>query len=301
MPLQGFDLHRALRNIDHESDIDSDSSSGSDSDLSRRSQGAKVNSPVRNKKRKAKSPPVMSFKYVEPSKFRRYLENGRNPILTSDDEVMNDSSCDALSSEDGKNATAVNRDHRRSDNDNLSCISGDENDEFEMVVGKNVQINNTAKQEDFCFFCEHMHQKDIIDTEPIQKLCRAFSDNYGNTDNVKFAKLIHNLYKELIYTPHQHTTTPIPMWRTKTILAHIEDHTEEPKNYIIESLKKYKNLGKTLNKMVFSVDENSGTPMVNIKTIKAMIDVDKIMCSLYAQKIPMMNFCSQKNSTKKPQ
>ncbi len=299
MPLQGDALRRALRQLENGNESESESVSDSDSDSPEGSQETNVNAnpPTRKRitKRKAKSPPETSFKYVEPLKIRRYLENGRNPILTSDDDIIDDSSCDALSSEGGKNVITVNRDLRGRNYESLSCISGEENDELEGILRK----NNNAKQEDFCFFCENMYQKDVIDTEPIQKLCRAFED-HGHMDNFKLAKLIHNLYKELIYIPHQHTTTPIPMWRTKTILAHIEEHTEEPKNYVVESIKKYKNLGKTLNKMVFQIDEISGVPLANTKIIKTQIDIDKMICQLYAQKLPTMNFFSHKISTKTP-
>ncbi len=301
MALQGAYIHRILRQLEHGSGSESESDSDSGSNSSERSQGTNVKANIpplrKTTKRKAKSPPSpTSVKYVETSKFRRYLENGGNPMLTSDDEIIDDSSCDALSSEDGNNVPAVNRDRRGVNYESSSCISGEEEgDELEAVLGK----NNGAKQKKFCFFCEYVHLKDVIDTEPIQKLCRAYRDNYGRIENVQLAKLMHHLYKDEIYTPHQNTTTPIPMWRTKTIKAHMEDHTEEPENYVKETITKYKDINKNLNKIVFQIDE-TGHPTANLKLIKTQVDVDKMICQLYAQKLPTMNFGFQKNSTKVP-
>ena len=183
-----------------------------------------------------------------------------------------------------------------------------------------------------CFGCWYdgmAEEEGESDPTNMNTLVKIFWDNYGNIANVALARMCHTFFKEQIYGPMREAGHDIEMWRTWQIKLHFEKHVLDPRIYIGETLKKYKNLASVLeNRCVnevevgagsgestssrsdsdvdpldFDVDGASGrrgTPsrqktvqVLNLDVIKLMLDVHKRMLDLYNKKTDLMNFNSK--------
>ena len=250
----------------------------------------------KGQKRKLKASPSIPFKYIKTSKINRNLN------LTSDD----DTSCDDLSDEKLKNMeeldyNSITEETYQSDLEGINPPSGNENNDLREAL-KIAQCNN---QKESCYFCDYIIEKNVNYTKPIKILCNMFYDNYTTMNVQVLAKQMHTYFKEFIWEPASNTANPLPMWRTKTILAHIKDHTPDPKIFLAEKIKQYKKMSKVLRKMIWQVECNENSPSIEILSankdhFKILMNVDKLTLTLYNQKISSMNFCTKKQGVNFP-
>ena len=73
----------------------------------------------------------------------------------------------------------------------------------------------------------------------------------------------------------------IHIWRTREILDHFLTHHNEPRIYLGESIKKYKNISKILENMVFKKYNDIDIIVPDDKNLKDLLVVDKRITDLY--------------------
>ncbi|KKM17467.1 hypothetical protein LCGC14_1675470 [marine sediment metagenome] len=149
-----------------------------------------------------------------------------------------------------------------------------------------------------CFGCTYgSPNQDPISGENMNTLIRIFEENYGKTDNFILARMCHVYFKQHIWIPMKNRGFRIHMWRTREIYIHFTKHLEEPRIYLVETIKKYKNIAKVLECMVFKKYSDNGDLIIPDKrNLKDLLDVDKRIIELYKTKPQSMNFYNENSS-----
>lgn len=163
---------------------------------------------------------------------------------------------------------------------------GDDNKFIEKIPIYN-KINETKKKESigYCFGC-------LFDSSEIKGQENAYSilikfieNNYGKCDNYSLSRNAHILFKNTIYLPSIKKKKFIPMWRTKTILKHIEEHILEPRIFFGESIrnwKKYFNeIKDSISKVIIDEDSGISKKIPDKDVIKNCIEIQKLINDLY--------------------
>ncbi len=152
-----------------------------------------------------------------------------------------------------------------------------------------------------CFGCKYGSPKqEPINGKKINTLLKIFDENYCRTSNKMLARMCHQYFKREIYNPMRAAGKSIKIWRTREILDHFENHIEEPRIFIGESIKKYKQLSRTIHEKLFKEVKLGDEPgastiiIVDKDNIKNALLVDKRLMELYSMKPENMNFYSNK-------
>lgn len=183
-----------------------------------------------------------------------------------------------------------------------------------------------------CWYDGVAEEEGELEPTNMTTLIKIFWENYGNVDNAVLARMCHTFFKDQIYRPMREAGHQIGIWRTWQIKLHFEKHVLDPRIHIGQTLKKYKNLASVLeNRCVKEVEvgagESSSSPerpgasdldvdplgsdtdgkpgssssgrrrktvqILDLDTIKLMLDVDKRILDLYGKKTDLMNFNSK--------
>ncbi len=146
-----------------------------------------------------------------------------------------------------------------------------------------------------CFGCMFgSPEQDPIHGKKMNTLLKIFEENYGKTSNLMLARMCHVYFKRHIYIPMKSAGKDIPIWRTKDIQKHFEEHVAEPRIYIGESIKKYKLLSRALHDQLFRQvpSEETGLPVIiaDRNNIRNALLVDKMLNQFYQMRSENMNF-----------
>ncbi len=190
----------------------------------------------------------------------------------------------------------------------------------QSVNKKNVEINTDSLTNIQCFGCQMYNTGDSkIQVKKIDILLKLIWDNYGQVDNYYLSKMAHEYFKNEIYLPSKNRPgNQIDNWTTSQILNHIENHTQEPRIWICESIKTFKLISKGLESMSFfkklpgrsndpldestrslieedirnsdDDDEQNNICISNKDNLKLLLDINRRIESLYKLKATQMNF-----------
>ncbi len=124
---------------------------------------------------------------------------------------------------------------------------------LKLVNKKIVEKNTDPLSNIQCFGCQWYNTGDSkIQVKKIDILLKLIWDHYGQVDNKHLAKMAHIFFKNEIYLPMKKKPgQKINNWTTSQILNHIENHTQEPRIWICESIKTFKLISKGLESMSF--------------------------------------------------
>lgn len=153
--------------------------------------------------------------------------------------------------------------------------------------------------EDFCVGCYYTS----IEQQPnfgiaIKEFVKLIWDNFGSMDNKMLAKTSHKYYMTTIY--HECIRLgypPPPIWTTRSILDHIENHVMDPSVFLYNSLKELKHDILALNKMLFrfeTQEDGSQRVVIDEHNIKARNELYKMALIFFRSKPKEMNFHNDK-------
>lgn len=218
-----------------------------------------------NSRKRQRTEDSLEWQYVSVSK-----------LLNEDDEYY--SSCDEMEND------------YHSDEYGLPFISSD-SDEPRRVVHV-----SKSKADSECFLCSWVSKKGIVyPLAKINKLVSILQSNYGNMNNMALAKILHQYFKDEIW-PFLDKSLGVVMWRTKTALRHIEEHTLDPNIHIGETIKKFKKISTALEQKIFKTITNQNGEQItvpDVKAIKSLTELEKTVREVYRTPPNSMNFYSE--------
>ena len=144
-----------------------------------------------------------------------------------------------------------------------------------------------------CFGCEFASPRQgALDGAKIDELTRLVEQNYGRMDSRVLARICHLAFKETIYEPMRKAGKDVPMWTSRAILAHLENHLHEPRVFLHNSIEKLKRVQTTLEGMLFREDRDpSGTRAVRpvAENFRLFMLVNKRLSDLFKEHPKKMN------------
>ena len=149
-----------------------------------------------------------------------------------------------------------------------------------------------------CFGCLWYNDKsDAISGRCMNRLLSIIEENYGQIANEALSRVAHLYFKHNIYLPMKKLGKSVPLWRSRHIQQHIEEHSREPRFFIGQSMSLYSNIMKKLQNMIFrNITDPGGASKVvfDEKTLKMHLDLHKRVTELYRIKPNGMNFYNEK-------
>ena len=144
-----------------------------------------------------------------------------------------------------------------------------------------------------CFACQFSRSKLVI--SHTNEMLDIIKQNYGKMSMIQLAKIVHLYYKHKIYTPNK---GELPIWRTASVLQHLEDHTDDPVIFVLSSIRKFKRLEKCIQQSTFREVKigNKSVLMPDERAIKTMISVNKRIETLYKSKLQTLAFYDGESS-----
>ena len=136
-----------------------------------------------------------------------------------------------------------------------------------------------------CFGCEYgMTNPD--ETQPALKgLWRMFSENFGKEmTNENLAAMMHEYFEQEIRQPMLSQGHECPEWPVEMVLEHIEVHILEPTVNTANQIRNMKFVENLLFKQIRLENTANKETKVDLKTLKAVIDVQKQIQALYNAK-----------------
>ena len=156
---------------------------------------------------------------------------------------------------------------------------GDQKDEW-----KPVEFKKPTRRTSNCFGCEYgMCQPD--ETQPaLQGLWKLFSDNYGKEmSNDELAEVMHVYFDQEIRQPMLAQQHDCPDWTKEQILEHIEVHIMEPTINAGVQIQNMKYIERLLLNQI-RLENKDGESKIDLKVLKAVIDTQKQIQTLYNSK-----------------
>ncbi len=248
-----------------------------------------------------KRPNTMLWDYITLDEIRERM-NGKNEYETSCDELTDsDSEQDAITldwgSDSSRSPYSTGEDTRATFHQNVvdMCTTEDVERAQKLKRRKMESCKNNASK---CFGCLwHNNKSDAISGRCMNLLLNIIEENYGQISNEALARVAHLYFKHNIYLPMRNMGKRVPMWRSRHIKEHIEEHTWEPRFFIGKSISAYSNIMKALQDMIFRkvTDPNGNTTEVcDEKTLKLHLQCHKRISELYEFKSSRMNFYNEK-------
>ena len=157
---------------------------------------------------------------------------------------------------------------------------------FEKSRGDNV--------DDRCFGCEFGFASPSENQPTMVAFFKIFQDNFGQMSNVQLAKLMREFWTEEIQKPMQEQGVDVPDWTVEQIVVHITQHMLEPCVHASTSIQELKVISAMLRDEVQSEHKVSGQKRVNLKVVRALLQVEQELRSLYSGKCSRMLFYSDR-------
>jgi len=150
---------------------------------------------------------------------------------------------------------------------------------------KTVPFKPRKRNKSDCFGCEYgMTNPD--ETQPALKgLWKMFSENFGKEmTNENLAAMMHQYFREEIRIPMIQQGHDCPDWPIKMIIEHMEVHILEPTVNVANSIRNMKEIEHLLMKQIKMENKKTGESKVDLKVLKALLDVQKHSQTLYNAK-----------------
>jgi hypothetical protein len=146
-----------------------------------------------------------------------------------------------------------------------------------------------------CFACKFGERDGETDLDPtkVGEMLRLLDQFYGHAENIAVAKMIHSYFKHEIWAPARGS---LPMWRTRSVLDHIEHHVLEPRIFIGESIRKFTKYWRILEDFILKEEVNDAGEahtVVNDKNMKMVLDVQRRIAEMYKMNPSTMNFYNE--------
>lgn len=224
------------------------------------------------------------------------------------DDVYN-TSCDELEENDKRH-----RKRRRNDNFLEEVSTDEKSDLLKDILFKKPTTTTTKKPRRKtgmysmnCFGCMWTSSnQDSINVNHMNACLRIIDENYGRMDNAALSKSVHLYFKHNIYLPMKKRGKNIKIWRTGTIKEHIEKHTLDPRIFVGETIREYKEYLEAIKRMSFAhivykedsldfEDPHSIPPpkmrlVLMERNIKCLMDMEKRVTELYKLNPKNLNF-----------
>ncbi len=144
-----------------------------------------------------------------------------------------------------------------------------------------------------CFGCEYAFPRHGgLDGVKMNELTRFVDENYGKIDPHVLARTCHLIFKETIYEPMRKAGKDIPMWTSRGILVHLENHLRVPRVFLHNSIDTLKRLQTSLERMLFREDRGAdGTCSVRPvpENFRLFMLVNKRLADLFKEHPKKMN------------
>jgi hypothetical protein len=263
-------------------------------------------------KRKRKPP----SKYKEPideddllemdDMFEKRTKGSSNNVLVSlqykglnDDKQIDDfydTSCDELEHQIDESLTKKRRRDDFYDMDDLSDEEGEEATALKKITSLSKSKRHYVYN---CFACAFGNaRQSSINGDYANECARIIEENYGKVSNFYLGKMVHEYYKRVVYEPMTKLGY-YPMWRTRTIVEHIEQHIFDPRIFLGESIKRLTRDIKDLSGMRKVVQEKfDGTKIttVDVKIHKAYLDTHLTALKFFQTPVEKLNFYNKESA-----
>ena len=136
-----------------------------------------------------------------------------------------------------------------------------------------------------CFGCEYGMTSPDENQPALKGLWKMFSENFGKEmTNENLAEMMHEYFQAEIRQPMLDQGHECPDWPVSMILAHIEVHILEPTVNVANQIRNMKYVENLLFKQIKLENTKTKESKLDLKTLKAIIDVQKQIQTLYNSK-----------------
>lgn len=133
-----------------------------------------------------------------------------------------------------------------------------------------------------CFGCTYGSCSPGADQPALKGLWTIFRENHGGMKNSELARLIAEYFKREIQQPMAEQGREVS-WTKEEILTHIEEHMLEPVVAAGTAIQNFRQIARWLRGQV-RVENDKGEKKVDLKALRSLIEVEKMIASIYAGK-----------------
>lgn len=201
-----------------------------------------------------------------------------------------DTSCDELEVD---NSLLIKKKRKIDDFYDKDDISDSER-EIEKTNKKVAAISRSKHHFSYnCFACGFGNaRQSSINADHANTCDRIIKENYGKVSNFYLGKMVHEFYKKVVYEPNS-KLGPYPMWRTRSIVEHIEKHTINPVIFIGESIRRLtsdievlKNMRRVTKQMADGTELETFDPKIQ----KSFLETHLTVLKFFSTPIERLNF-----------
>lgn len=133
-----------------------------------------------------------------------------------------------------------------------------------------------------CFGCTYGSCCPGSDQPALKGMWTLFRDNHGTMKNSELARLIEEYFVREIKKPMAEQGRDVN-WTKEQILTHIEEHMLEPVVAAGTAIQNFRQIARWLRGQVRVVNDK-GEKKVDLKALRSLIEVEKMIASIYAGK-----------------
>lgn len=147
------------------------------------------------------------------------------------------------------------------------------------------------RQPDQCFRCSFSDRNyDAVYAQDVRTLMSIYEKGIGHAKREHLAKQVHLYFKHHIYLPMQRAGKRVPMWRTRTILEHMNSHDNEPRLFISQTISHFRSNFAMLRSMQYKRDPETGALEPNIRNQQLAERSANMILKMYKADATKMNF-----------
>ena len=136
-----------------------------------------------------------------------------------------------------------------------------------------------------CFGCAYGMKAPTDDMPALKGLWKLFAEHYGTEmDNEELSEVMNEYFNHEIRDPMRSQGFECPEWSPEAIQTHIECHMIEPSISTGVQIRNLKFIESLLLKQLRLQNNDTGETKVDLKVLKAVIDVQKQTQALYNSK-----------------
>ncbi len=147
-----------------------------------------------------------------------------------------------------------------------------------------------------CFGCVFSSRADVrdvdkhIDGDKMNSLIQIFDDGYSRIDSRVLAKMCHEYFKNEIYAPLRARGIRVVMWRTREIFKHFTEHQLDPRVFLVEQIRSYKELSAALRLTLLQETSGGSRVKPNNTNVALQLRVDQHLLRLRGIDPGKLNF-----------
>ena len=150
---------------------------------------------------------------------------------------------------------------------------------------KTVPFKPRKRRKADCFGCEYGMTNPDESQPALKALWKLFSENFGKEmTNENLAEMMHEFFVKEIRIPMIQQGHDCPDWPVEMIIEHMEVHILEPTVNVANSIRNMKEIESLLMKQIRMENKKTGESKVDLKVLKALLDVQKHSQTLYNAK-----------------